>query len=331
MTGRDGDGRDGRDAAGGRDGRDAADGYDGRDAADGRDGADGYYGRPVVKRPVWKQFIAVYFFTGGVAGASSTLALGARLTGHHRLARSALLGSLAGLAASGPLLVVDLGRPARFANMLRVAKPTSPMSVGSWILTAFAPASAAAAASEVTGLLPGVGAAATAVAAVLGPAVVTYTAVLVADTAIPAWHDALRELPFLFAGSAAASAAGVALALTPVDDARPARRLAAIGAAVELGAFRAMESALGDAGAPYRTGRAGRLARAAEACTAGGAVLALAAGRRRSVAVAAGGLLAGGSLLTRLAVFRAGFESADDPRATIGPQRARLGALATST
>ena len=291
----------------------------------GARGPGGYYGRPVLKRPVWKPVIALYFFTGGVAGASSTLALGARLGGHRRLARSALLTSLAGIVVSGPLLVVDLGRPGRFANMLRVAKPTSPMSVGSWILAAFGPASAAAALSEVTGLLPAVGAAGGVVAGVLGPAVATYTAVLVADTAIPAWHGAWRELPLLFAGSAAASAAGVALAVTPVADAGPARRLAGLGAAVELGAFRAMESALGDAAGPYRTGRAGRLARAAEACTALGAALALVgARRRRSVAVASGTLLGAGSLLTRISVFQAGFESADDPAATIRPQRARI-------
>lgn len=288
-------------------------------------GSHGYYGRPVLKQPVWRGYIATYFFTGGLAGASSTLALGARLTGHRRLARSARLVSLAALAVSGPLLVVDLGKPGKFANMLRVAKPTSPMSVGSWVLTAFAPGCAAAAASEVTGLLPGVGAAGGALAGVLGPAVATYTAVLVADTAIPAWHGAGKELPFLFAGSAAASAGGVAMALTPVADAGPARRLAAAGAVAELGAFRAMERALGDAGTPYKTGKAGRLAKAAEACTASGAVLAVAgARRRRSVAVLAGGLLATGSLLTRFAVYRAGFESAADPTATIAPQRQRV-------
>jgi hypothetical protein len=284
----------------------------------------GYYGRPVVKAPVWKSAIALYFFTGGVAGASSTLAFGAGLAGNRRLARSALLASVAGVAASGPLLVVDLGRPSRFANMLRVARPTSPMSVGSWVLTAFAPASMAAAASDLTGRLPRLGRAAAATAAILGPVVATYTAVLVADTAIPAWHGAYRELPFLFVGSAAASAAGVAMIATPVADAGPARRLAVVGAALEVGAFRAMESRLDESVAgPYMHGRAGRLAKAAEACSASGAVLAVVAGRRRPAAVVAGALLCAGSLFTRFSVFRAGFESAADPAATIDPQRLR--------
>jgi len=153
--------------------------------------------------------------------------------------------------------------------------------------------------------------------------VVTYTAVLVADTAVPAWHDAHRELPYLFAGSAAASAAGAAMACTPVMEAGPARRLAVLGAALEVAASRAMESRLGPAAGPYEIGRAGRLARRAEACTVAGGLLVLAAGRRRPAAVAAGALLAAGSVLTRFSVLRAGFESAADPSATIGPQRRR--------
>ncbi len=292
---------------------------------------DSYYGRPVVKAPVWKPAIALYFFTGGVAGASSVLGFAASITGHRRLARSAFVASAAGLAASGPLLVVDLGRPSRFLNMLRVAKPTSPMSVGSWVLTAFGPASMLAAASVVTGRLPRMGRLAAGVAAALGPVVATYTAVLVADTAIPAWHGAHRELPFLFAGSAAASASGIALACTPVTEAGPARRLAVLGAGLELGAFRAMESRLGEVGGPYRDGRAGRLARAAEVCTGAGAALAVLGGRRRrSAAVAAGALLCAGSLCTRFSVFRAGFESAADPAATVGPQRRRADASVRS-
>jgi len=272
---------------------------------------------------VWKHYIPLYFFTGGLAGASSTLALAAQMAGNDRLARSARLASLAGTAASGPLLIADLGRPGRFANMLRVAKPTSPMSMGTWLLTAFAPSAIAAGASDLTGLLPRLGRLCGAAAGVLGPGMTTYTAVLVSDTAIPAWHDAHRQLPFVFAGSSAAAAGGVAMACTPAASARPARRLALVGACLELGASRMMEQRLGQAGEPYRSGEAARLVKAAKMSTTAGAVLALAAGRRRLAAVPAGVLLAAGSLLTRLAVFRAGFESAADPGATVGPQRRR--------
>jgi len=284
---------------------------------------DSYYGRPILKAPVWKWYIPAYFFTGGLAGASSALGLAAQLTGNRRLRRTALGAAAAGVAVSGPLLVIDLGRPGRFLNMLRVAKPTSPMSVGSWLLAAFAPAAIGAAASDVTGRAPRLGRAAAAGAGVLGPAVATYTAVLVADTAIPAWHEAHQQLPFLFAGSSMAGAGGVALASTPAAAAGPARRLAVIGAALEVGASRVMDRRLGELAGPYEEGRAGRLAKAAEACSLSGALLAAVAGRRRPTAIAAGTLLCAGSLLTRFSVFRAGFESAADPAATVGPQRLR--------
>ena len=63
-----------------------------------------------------------YFFAGGLAGASASLGLGARLTGNHRLARSAFAVAGAGGAASVPLLVSDLGRPERFLYMLRCSR-----------------------------------------------------------------------------------------------------------------------------------------------------------------------------------------------------------------
>ena len=111
-----------------------------------------YYGRPVVKEPTWAPLdIAGYLFLGGLAGASSTLAAGAELSGRPGLARPLKLGALAAISLSLVALVHDLGRPARFLNMLRVFKPTSPMSVGVWILSAYAPAAGAAAIAE---LLP---------------------------------------------------------------------------------------------------------------------------------------------------------------------------------
>jgi hypothetical protein len=84
-----------------------------------------------------------------------------------------------------------------------------------------------------------------------------------------------------------------------------------------------MQHRLGEVAGPYTDGRAGRLAKAAEACSVSGAALATMAGRRRPAALAAGALLCAGSLLTRFSVVRAGFESAADPSATIDPQRRR--------
>jgi len=283
-----------------------------------------YYDRPVLKKPVWKWYIPAYFFTGGMAGASSTLAFAARLRGNDRLARRARLISLAGIAVSPVFLIVDLGKPGRFYNMLRVAKPTSPMSVGTWLISVFGPLSGGAALSDVTGLLPGVGRLCEALAAVLGPGVSTYTAVLTSDTAIPAWHDAWRELPIVFAGGSAASAGAAAVLITPAADAGAARRLVTLGSVIELAADRAMEARLGQLAEPYKSGKASAPAKAAKALLAAGAALAF-AGRRRPTLGKAGALATlTGVALTRWSIFKAGFESAEDPRFTVQPQRERI-------
>ena len=59
------------------------------------------------------------------------------LAGDERSARVARKVALAALLPSPPLLIKDLGRPERFYNMLRIFKPRSPMSMGSWCLTVF--------------------------------------------------------------------------------------------------------------------------------------------------------------------------------------------------
>jgi hypothetical protein len=283
-----------------------------------------YYGRPIVKEPVWKPEIPTYFFTGGVAGAAATLTLGARIAGNDVLARRSLCVNAAAIAISPLLLIKDLGRPLRFLNMLRVFKVTSPMSVGTWIVSASGTASGIGAACEVLGVLPRVKAAAEIAAGLLGPFLSTYTAALVADSVVPAWHGARRELPFVFAGGSCASAGGTIAALTPSKVSAPARRLAIAGAALELAATRAMEDGLGElVGKPYHEGRAGSYAKAAKVATAAGAALMVVAGRRRLGAIAAGSLLAAGAWCERFAVYHAGKQSAADPLATSIPQRSR--------
>ena len=283
-----------------------------------------YYGRPIIKEPVWKPEIPWYFFFGGLAGASSSLAFGSRLAGNNRLARTASLTALAGFAISPILLIKDLGRPERFYNMLRVFKVTSPMSVGTWIVSAAGMASGVGAACELLDVLPTVKRVAETAGGVLGLPVSTYTAALLADTAVPVWHEAYRELPLLFAGGAAASAGAAATLFTPPTQAEPARRFALAGASLELAATKAMERRLGKLLAePYHIGEASRLAKTARMLTATGGVLLALAGRRRPGALAASSLLLGGSICGRWAVFKAGFESARDPKYTVVPQRER--------
>src|SRR5436853_36758 len=78
--------------------------------------------------------VAGYLFFGGLAGASSVLAASAQRSGHRELARVAKVSALGAISLSAAALVHDLGRPGRFTHMLRVFKPSSPMSVGSWLL-----------------------------------------------------------------------------------------------------------------------------------------------------------------------------------------------------
>ena len=275
----------------------------------------GYYGRPVVKEPVWTPEVAIYFWLGGLAGMSAVLGFASRVAGRPRLARAAILAGFGALLGCPPLLIADLGRPERFYNMLRVFKPTSPMSMGSWVLSAFGAALGAATVSEVTGWLRPLGRLGELGAAILGLPLCTYTAVLVADTSVPVWHEARRHLPFVFAGSASASAGAAAAILTPAREAGPARRLAVLGAGLELGAVTLMERALGPMARHYHEGPAATPARLARNLTAGGALLMLAFGRRRAGAAAAGTLILAGSLAERFAVLRAGPPSA---RATAG-------------
>jgi DMSO reductase anchor subunit len=287
-----------------------------------------YYGRPVLKKPVWQERdIAGYLFTGGVAAGSALLAAGADVTGRPGMRRSARLTSLAALAVSGAALVHDLGRPERFANMLRVFKPTSPMSVGSWLLTAFAAPVGVAAVGETTRLFPGLARPAGLAAAAVAPAVATYTAVLICDTSVPSWHAAYPEMPFVFAGSALAGSAGLALLTSPLSENAPATRLAAMGSVLELAASHRMEGRLGLVGEPYSEGKAGEKLRLAKALTVAGSLGALTLGRRsKTAATVAGGMLAAASALTRFGIFEAGVASTEDPVYTVGPQRERINA-----
>jgi formate-dependent nitrite reductase membrane component NrfD len=299
---------------------------------------DSYYGRPIVREATWEsRDIAGYFFLGGLAGASSVLAAGAQLTGRPQLARPLKLGAAGAIHLSLVALVHDLGRPARFLNMLRVFKPTSPMSVGVWVLFAYAPAATAAALGELAGTgelarrVRPVASAGTAGAALLGPAVASYTAALVATTATPAWHEGHREMPFVFVGSAASAAAGLGLLTAPVAQNGPAVRMAAIGAAGELTAVKLLERRIGMVAETYHEGRAGKLMRTAEALTVTGVVGALALGRRsRFGAALSGAALLAASACARFGIFEAGLASARDPKYTVQPQRERLAAAERS-
>jgi formate-dependent nitrite reductase membrane component NrfD len=299
-----------------------------------------YYGRPVVKPAPWGHEVAAYLFLGGVAGGSGLLAAGGQLTGRPKLRRNARLSALVAVILSAVALIADLGRPERFLNMLRTIKLTSPMSLGSWILSAFGAGAGVAAAAEIdrmTGarlplgplraVLRAVEGPAGLEAAVFAPPLAVYTAVLLADTATPTWNEAREELPFVFVNSASLAASGLAMVTTPVAETGPARRLAVLGVIGDLVAMKVMERRMDPVAAePLHHGTAGRMLRWSERLAIAGGLGTLVGGHRRSVAVVSGLALMAASALTRFGVFEAGIHSAKDPRYTIEPQKRRLAA-----
>lgn len=297
-----------------------------------------YYGRQVVKPAPWEHDIAYYLFTGGIAAGSAVLATGADLTGRPGLRRVGRLGALGGLGASVFFLVNDLGKPSRFLNMMRVAKVTSPMSVGTWILSVHGSLSGLASAAEVVEMLPhrwqrgpfalvrALGRPAGVAGALTAPPLAAYTAVLLSDTATPAWHSAHQELPFVFCGSAAAASGGLGMIGAPVAEAGPARMFALGGAVLDLAAEQRMERSMGLSAETLHRGRPGVWMKASKVLMAAGAVGTLVGRRSRALSIASGAALMAGSLCTRIGFFEAGIESAKDPKYTVVPQRERVDA-----
>ena len=284
-----------------------------------------YYGKPVINAPVWSvPDIPGYLFLGGLAGLSSLLAAGSDFTRRAELAKAAKAGAFGAGVLSLIALIHDLGRPARFLHMLRVVKVTSPMNVGSWLLGAYVPATGVAAAAAFTGKVPRLGALATAGAALLGPAVASYTAALISDTAVPAWHDGYRDMPFVFVASGATAAGGLGLLAAPTDQAGPARALAVAGVATELAAFERMRKKMGMVGEAYHSGKAKFYVRLSEALAVAGAAGALLGRRNRIISAMSGAALLTASAATRWGIFHAGMISSNDPKYVVVPQRERI-------
>jgi len=201
------------------------------------------------------------------------------------------------------------------------------MSVGSWVLFVSGGASTTAALLERLGVLKGVKVTAEAVSFLTGPPLATYTGTLLADTAIPVWHEARHELPWLFGASASASAGAATTLFVAPEEAGPARRLAVLGAAGALALKEVMQRRLGFVGEVYEQGEAGRFGRLSKGLTAAGAALLAAKGKRsRTAAITGSALVLAGELALRWSVFKAGFQSARDPRYTVIPQRERIAA-----
>jgi hypothetical protein len=288
--------------------------------------SDSYYGRPILKPHVWGPVIPIYFWIGGTAGAAALHAAFARSTGNDRLATVQQRAALAGVLIAPICLIVDLGKPKRFLNMLRVFKVTSPMSVGSWILVAFSGAIAASNAADLIGRQRSARGFEW-LAAALGPLLATYTAVLIADTAVPSWHEAYPTMPFLFVASGLAGAGAVGCAFAPLEESSSARRMMIGGALAMSAGSKLLERRLGTLLAePYRTGLGGTLNRVSKTLGVSGALLGLLGRRSATWLRVAAACVAAAGVAERFAVLAAGSQSALDPKYTVEPQRARLAA-----
>jgi formate-dependent nitrite reductase membrane component NrfD len=294
-----------------------------------------YYDKPAIKPPVWIWSVPAYFYVGGVAGAAMALAFAGQIVGGRKLKafekRCRWIGAVGGGIGTA-FLIHDLGRKERFLFMLRVFRPTSPMSLGSWVLAAATPLSAGSALLTFSdnplfsrvGKLAGIG------AGILGLPLATYTAVLISNTAVPVWQQGRRILPLLFGASSMAGLASV-LDLMEVDDAERhvSRYFGTVGRMGELAAGAVMEREVArvpQVAKSLHQGVAGALWTAAKVATASSLVISLLPRQTRGKRIAAGVLGTVGALCLRFAVFHAGRASSLDPRATFQQQRAGYGA-----
>ncbi|NLD67402.1 MAG: polysulfide reductase NrfD [Limnobacter sp.] len=196
-----------------------------------------YYGQPALKPAPWDWKVPVYTFVTPVAGAAQLIGTIADLAAGERAAsivRRARYGAVLGAALGGPLLIGDLHTPARWYNMLRIFRATSPMSIGSWLLTSFgAFSSVLALAHYASERSAGAGLPRLLVAVARWPAAVTgagmsfYSASLFTATSSPLWAAAPRSLSVKF-GSSAVAAAAAGLSLFEQAGARPSPATAAL-------------------------------------------------------------------------------------------------------
>jgi formate-dependent nitrite reductase membrane component NrfD len=205
-----------------------------------------YYGRPQLKAaPFDEWLVGGYIFLAGLSGASMLLAcIGDATRGKEAriTVRNGRYLSMLAPTIGSVLLVADLHTPQRFYNMLRIAKRTSPMSIGTWILMSFSGFAGLSVGGELLArfssmqmLAQFLARAGQVPAAVTGAGLSTYTATLLSATSTPLWAAVPRSLAVRFGASSMAAAASALALLEPAPDMR--RRLEhvrAVALATEL-------------------------------------------------------------------------------------------------
>ena len=176
----------------------------------------------LLQSPHWPFLIDVYFFLGGLAGGAFVIATVANLVDHRRFRDVVRVGYYLALAALIPcpiILIVDLGVPARFLNMLLAFNPLSPMSMGAWALLGFSACAFLAAVMTLledtgrAGNLSGAKIVVGVVGGFFGFFLAAYPGVLLGATARPLWIEGHALGALFLAVGASTGAAAIALIL----------------------------------------------------------------------------------------------------------------------
>ena len=287
----------------------------------------GYYGEPVVRPPVWTWEVPIYFFIGGAGGMSAVISVAAAAFHHLNLARTSILISVFVAIVSPILLILDLGRPKRFINMLRVFKPQSVMSIGAWTLVAYGSCVVSAFialeihargifAGPVDSIIRVIAGGLLLGSALFGVLLATYTGVLLSATVIPAWftHRVLLPIHFGTAGL------GCAAALLELFGHRipPLNGIGFLAAGIEtILALSLLINRHGAADRALHRGSSGWLLQIAETLTGPLSLLFRAFGMIPFAALA----FLSGALLSRFGWLLAGKISGRDPEAVFASQR----------
>jgi formate-dependent nitrite reductase membrane component NrfD len=175
----------------------------------------------LLQSPHWPFLIDVYFFLGGLAGGAFVFATAAQVLNPRRYRDVVRVGYYLALAALIPcplILIVDLGVPSRFLNMLTRFNVDSPMSMGSWALLGFSVCAGLAAlftlledirARDFTGAKRLVGV----IGSAFGFFLAAYPGVLLGATARPLWIEGHALGALFLAVGASTGAAAMALIL----------------------------------------------------------------------------------------------------------------------
>src|SRR5690242_11677407 len=261
----------------------------------------------MLKAATWIWSIPTYFYVGGVAGVGTALGTAAQIFAPDSMgslvARSRWVGIIGG-AVSAILLIHDLGRPKRFLYMLRVFRLSSPMSIGSWILSVFSICVGGAATLSLgPRFLAPLAKPLGFVAGLLGLGLSGYTGVLISQTAVPVWRASYRITPVLFLASGAASTAALFEFFNLNHrEAAAVERFGTMGKVTELLAAIALErnaSRVSRVAHPLKTGFSGVLWQAAKVLTVAGIVLSMIPGKGRKRRISSGVIGTAASLCLR--------------------------------